>query len=270
MTDRGEPPSEVLFGLHPVTEAIEAGERTIDRVLVAREGGGRNLGRLLRAARAAGVPVTYLPREILARKVGARAVHQGVAAVVSAAAYGDAAELCAKAAADPLGLLLALDGVDDPRNLGAILRTAAATGVGGVLLGSGGSGGAVGLTPTVAKTSAGALEHLPVAREPKLPQRLAALAGIGFRIVALDPRGVVPWDAENYDRRVVLVAGGESRGARRGVLDAAHARVSLPVASGVDSLNVSVAVGVVLYEVLRQRRGMGGGRPERRKAGSAP
>lgn len=241
---------ETIFGLHPVLEAIEAGRRTVDRILVAREGGGRNLGRLLRAARAAGVPVTYLPKEILGKKVGARAVHQGVVALVTPVAYADPDAICEAARRRPAGLLLLLDGLEDPRNLGAILRTAAAVGADGVLLGTEDT---VGLTPAVAKTAAGALERVPVAREPRLARRLAALKSQGFRVVALDAKGPVRWDAAHYARPTILLAGGEGRGLRRGLLEAADDRVALPLAAGTDSLNVSVAVGAVLYEAVRQR-----------------
>lgn len=249
-TDDEEQP-EVLFGLHPVVEALEAGTRTIDRVLVAREAGGHNLGRLLRAARAAGVPVTHLPREVLARKAGRKAVHQGVAALVAAVAYADAAALCAAAKREGAGLLVVLDGIEDPRNLGAVIRTAAAAGAHGVLLGTDDT---VGLTPSVAKTAAGALERIPIAREPKLGRRLEELRGAGFKIVALDGRSGHRWDGPSYAGPVVLMAGGEGRGLRRGLLEAADLRVALPLANGVESLNVSVAVGAVLYEVVRQRQ----------------
>ena len=241
---------ETLFGLHPVLEAIEAGRRTIDRVFVSREGGGKNLGRLLRAARAAGVPVTYLPKEVLARKVGARSTHQGVAAFVTPIPYAEADAVCDAASRRSDGLLLVLDGIEDPRNLGAILRTAAAAGADGALLGTDDT---VGLTPAVAKTAAGALERVPVAREGHLSRRLATLKSAGFHVVALDPRGPVRWDGPDYSGRPVLLAGGEGRGLRRGLLEAADSRVVLPLAPGTDSLNVSVAVGAVLYEAVRQR-----------------
>jgi 23S rRNA (guanosine2251-2'-O)-methyltransferase len=234
-----------------VLDAIEAGKRTIDRLLVAREGGGHNLGRLLRAARQAGIPVTHLPKEVLAKKAGPRAVHQGVAALVSPVAYATPDDLCAAAGSAREGLLVVLDGIEDPRNLGAVLRTAAAAGAHGVLLGTEDT---VGITPAVAKTAAGALDRIPVAREPKLGRRLDALKAKGFRVVALDVRGGDAWDAVSYRGPVVLLAGGEGRGLRRGLLEAADARVALPLAAGVESLNVSVAVGVVLYEVVRQRK----------------
>ena len=241
---------EVLFGLHPVVEALEAGTRTIDRVLVSREGGGHNLGRLLRAARAAGVPVTHLPKDVLARKAGTKAVHQGVAALVAPVAYADPDAACAAASREAAGLLVVLDGIEDPRNLGAVIRTAAAAGAHAVLLGTEDT---VGLTPAVAKTAAGALERLPVAREPKLGRRLAGLKSLGFRIVALDGSSALRWDREDYRGHLVLVVGGEGHGLRRGLLEAADSRVALPLSRGVESLNVSVAVGAVLYEVVRQR-----------------
>lgn len=246
---------EVLFGLHAVVEALEAGKRTIDRVLVSRENGGHNLGRLLRAARASGVPVTHLPKEILARKTGSRSTHQGVAALVAPVAYADAEDVCLAADRAVAGLLVVLDGIEDPRNLGAVIRTAAAAGAHGILLGTEET---VGITPAVAKTAAGALERIPIAREPKLGRRLESLKSCGFRVVALDPRSSRLWDAESYRGPIAVLAGGEAQGLRRSLLEAADARVALPLAAGVESLNVSVAVGAVLYEVVRQR-----GKPEK-------
>lgn len=240
---------ERIYGLHPVLEAIEAGKRGIDRIFVSREGGGHALGRLLRAAREAGIPVTHLPRPMLEKKAGKRAVHQGVAAIVSPIAYADPEALCREAPRPEL--LLALDGVEDPRNLGAALRCAAAAGVGGVLLGMEST---VGLTPAAVKTSAGAAERLAVAREPKLPRRLRSLAERGVSPVALDPRGGASWDGIDWTLPTIVVAGGEGAGLRRGVLDACHSRVAIPLAEGVESLNVSVAVGIVLFEAVRQRR----------------
>ena len=245
--------AEVLYGVHPVLEALEAGRRTIDRILVARDGVS-GLGRILRQARESGVPVTHLPREVLARKVGRREVHQGVVALVSAVPYADPEEICRAAASRENGLLVALDGVEDPRNLGATVRSSAAAGADGMLLGAEGS---VGLTAVAAKASAGAVERLPVAREPRLRQRLLALREAGFRVLGLDPRGATPWDSLELSGRNVLVAGGEGRGLRRSIAEVCEHRVLIPLEHGVESLNVSVAVAVVLFEVVRQRRRAG-------------
>jgi 23S rRNA (guanosine2251-2'-O)-methyltransferase len=198
------------------------------------------------------VPISHLPREVLLKKVGPRAVHQGVAAVVSAIPYADTDEVVRDAESDPRALLLALHRVEDPRNLGAILRTAAAAGVRGVLVGG---EGMVGLTPTVAKTSAGALERIPVAREPSLAARLNRLKDAGFRVAALDPRGGDTWDAAELSGKLVVAVGGEAKGLPPKLLAIADARVAIPLAGGVESLNVSVAVGVLLFEVVRRRRG---------------
>jgi len=243
--------AEYLFGVHPVLEALESGRRTLDRILVAREGGTATLGRLLKAAREHGVPVSHVPREALAKKAGRRAVHQGVAALVSAVPYADPEDLAREAASVRGAMLVALEGVEDPRNLGAVLRSAAAAGCRGVFLGGDTT---VGLTPAAAKTSAGAVELVRVAREPRLPARLRSLRAAGFRAVALEAHGGTTWDRAPLDGPLVLVAGGESGGIRRGVLDACDARVSIPLAGGVESLNVSVAVAVVLFEAVRRRR----------------
>jgi 23S rRNA (guanosine2251-2'-O)-methyltransferase len=243
--------AELIYGVHPVLEALASGRRTIDRILVARGGQAQALGRVLRAARDAGVPISHLPREVLAKKAGAKAVHQGVAAVVSPIPYVTPEQIVRAVASDPFGCAVVLDGVEDPRNLGAVLRTAAAAGCGGVLLGTDAT---VGLTPVAVKASAGMAERIPVARDSRIPARLRDLAAAGAVVLGLDARGTSAWDTLELAGRVVVVAGGEERGLRRGVLDACHHRVAIPLEAGVESLNVSVAVAVVLFEAVRQRR----------------
>jgi 23S rRNA (guanosine2251-2'-O)-methyltransferase len=243
--------SELLYGVHPILEALSEGSRRIDRILVAREGGAR-LGRLLRQARQAGVPVSHLPRKVLERRAGAGVTHQGVAAVVSAVEYAETEAFLAGSDRAPEAILVGLDRVQDPRNLGAIIRTAAAAGAEGILLGSEGS---VGMTPTVAKTSAGAVERIPVARVPRLPAAIRRLRREGgFRALALDPRADTSWDEPGLEGRIVILAGGEGAGLTRGVLQACDGRISVPMARGVQALNVAVSVGVVLFEAVRQRR----------------
>lgn len=240
----------LIYGVHPVMELLSRRPHEIHKIYVSshRVSG---FGRALRLARHAGIPVTHLPHEVLGRKVGARAAHQGIAAEVAPASYAPVAEVCARAAAKPDGLLVLLDGVTDAGNFGSILRTAAAAGADGVILAREGT---VGLTAAVAKASAGNLDQLPVAREARPSHRLQALAELGFTSYALDPRGESAWDRLELTGRLVLVAGGEERGLRPGILGACHGRVAVPLAPGVDSLNVAVAVGVVLFEAVRQRR----------------
>ncbi len=247
---------EILFGVHPILEALETGSRPVDRIWVAREGVGAGAGRLLRMARAAGIPVTHLPREALALKAGRRSLHQGIAASVAAARYADAGAACDRALRSGRGLLVIVDGVEDPRNLGAILRTSAAAGAGAVLLAAEST---VGLTATVAKASSGALERIEVAREPRIVARIGRLRESGAAVLALDPRGETAWDRlPEVSGPVAVVAGGEGRGLRAAVSAASTARVRIPLAAGIESLNVSVATAVLLFEVVRRRR-LGGG-----------
>ncbi len=148
-------------------------------------------------------------------------------------------------------MLVLLDGIVDPRNLGASIRTCAGAGVGGVLLAGEST---VGLTPAAIKTSAGTVERVPVAREPKTGRRLEALKKQGFRAIGLSARGATAWDQIDLTGRIILVAGGESRGLRPGTSRACDALVEIPLEAGVESLNVGVALGVLLFEALRQRR----------------
>lgn len=253
--DRGSAPEETLvYGHHPVAEAVEGAPQTVERIFVAREGAGR-LGRILRAARERGIPVSHVDRGTLSRKAAPGASHQGIAAVLAAAPYRAPGEVLAAARDERrTGLLVGIDGVEDPRNLGAIVRSSAAAGAVGILLGVERTAG---LTPAAVKTSAGAALSIPVARDPRLGASLRGLAGEGWAVVALVPRGGDPPESVPGRGRVVLVAGGEERGLRPGLLRECGAKVTIPLHAGIESLNVSVAVGVVLFEIARQRRASG-------------
>lgn len=250
MSDR-----QLVYGMRPVLELLERRGSEVERVFVAQERRG-GLGRILRLARGAGVPVTHLARAALARQVGAGAVHQGIAALVAPVAYADAEDLCRRAALKSDGLLVLADRVVDPRNLGALLRTCAGAAVDGCLLGGSGSAG---LTPVAIKAAAGAVDLVPVAREPHPTRRLKALRDGGFSALALDARGDREWYREDLTGRILIVAGGEGQGARRGVLDGCDRRLAIPLAAGLDSLNVAVALGVLLFEAVRQRQARGCG-----------
>jgi 23S rRNA (guanosine2251-2'-O)-methyltransferase len=225
-TERG---SRVVYGVHPVTELLSSRSRDVERIFVV-QGRHARLGGLLRLARERGVPVTHVAREALVRKVGRGAVHQGVAARVASWSYASADDLCTTAAGDPGALLVLVDRVTDPRNLGAIL------------------------TPLAVKASAGAVESVLVAREPKPGRRLAALRAQGFRIVGLDAAGQPVWEGEPLTGRIVFVAGGEQAGPSAAVARACDRWIAVPLAPGVESLNVAVALGVLLFEAVRQRR----------------
>jgi 23S rRNA (guanosine2251-2'-O)-methyltransferase len=252
---RADERPELVYGVRPVQELLERRASEVERILVARER-ARGLGRILRVAREAGIPVTHLGRDLLRRKLGPRATHQGIAAQVAARAYTPVEEICRAATARQTGVLLLVDRVADPGNLGAILRSAAAAGADGLILSTEET---VGLTPAVSKASAGAVERVSVGREPRPARLLERLRERGFTSLVLDPRGERAWDAVELTGPLVLVLGGEARGARPGVVRACDHRISIPLAGKMDSLNVAVAAGVLLFERVRQRRASMGG-----------
>lgn len=247
MSDSADP--QLVYGVHPVTEVLEARPQEAERIFVVR-GRHARLGPLLRAAREKDVPVTHLAREAMERKVGKQAVHQGVALRLSTERYSTYEDVMR--AIGPAGSLVLVDRVTDPRNLGAIMRTVAAAGIAGVLLATDQT---VGLTPVAIKSSAGTVARLAVGRERKPGSRLQALVAAGYSGVALDPRGESLWEADIPTERCVFVAGGEEAGATEGVLQHCRSRLAVPLADGIDSLNVAVALGVLLFEARRRRSG---------------
>lgn len=240
--------SEVLYGFHAVREALRAGTRPLSRVLVSRQ--NRQFGDVIRLARAARVPVHIEPKRALDRIVP-DGKHQGIIGLIATKAFVEPDVMLASARArGEAPFLLILDGVEDPRNLGAMLRTAEAAGVHGVVLPDRRS---VGLTGTVAKAAAGALEHLHVGRVPNLSRLIEALQAAGLWIYAIDPKARKSYTALDLKGPVALVFGGEGRGVRPGVLEKCDASAGIPMQGRVESLNVSVAAAIVMYEVVRQR-----------------
>jgi 23S rRNA (guanosine2251-2'-O)-methyltransferase len=238
----------LICGINPVLEALSAQSRHFDRLLIVKGLRSRRLSEAIRRATGLGVPLRFEMRETLDRMAGDVA-HQGIIAVVSEKPVLSLEGLL-ETARDP-ALLVVLDGVEDPRNLGAILRTAEAAGADGVLLPERHSAG---LSETVGRSSAGALEHVKVARVGNLVQALDALKARGVWVVGYDAAGSERWDAVDLTRPVALVLGGEGRGIRRLVREHCDHLVAIPHFGHVGSLNVSVAAGVALYEAIRQRR----------------
>jgi 23S rRNA (guanosine2251-2'-O)-methyltransferase len=243
---------EPLYGVNPVLEALR-GNRKIEEIVVAEGAHQDRLRELIGLARAKNIPVNRAPRAALDRAARS-ASHQGVLARVSAARYADADELLESVAfrvgtvTEPL--VVVLDGVEDPRNLGAILRTAECAGVHGVFMAE---RRAVGLTETVAKAAAGAVEYVPVARVTNLARLIERLKESNVWVVgtAADaPLAYTKWD---WTRSSAVVLGGEGAGLHRLVRERCDALVRIPVSGRIESLNVSVAAGVVLYEAQRQR-----------------
>jgi 23S rRNA (guanosine2251-2'-O)-methyltransferase len=233
----------VLIGVHPVVEALRA-KRPLDRILVARGAGGQRLQEIVDLARAAGTPLRFEDRGALDRVAGVKS-HQGVVALGAAKQYAELEDV-----APASDLLVVLDGVEDPHNLGAIVRTAHAAGAGAVIVAE---RRAAGLTETVAKAAAGALEHLPVVRAVNINHTLRALKDQGYFVYGLDEKGDTPYDAVKWPDKSVIVMGGEGKGLHDLVKRNCDALIRIPMAGKIASLNVSVAAGIALF-AWRSRR----------------
>lgn len=243
---------ETLYGIKPVLEALRA-DRTINEILIANGSRHDRLSDLLELARAKSIPVSRTPRVGLDR-IARSSHHQGVVARVSAARYADEDELlesiAARVGSEVEPLVLALDGIEDPRNLGAILRTAECAGVHAVFVPE---RRAVGLTETVAKTAAGAIEHIAVARVTNLSRLIDQLKERDVWVVGTATDAAMSYTEWDWTRGSAVVFGGEGSGLHRLVRKRCDALVHIPVIGRIESLNVSVAAGVVLFEALRQR-----------------
>lgn len=241
---------DLIVGRHAVTAALE-GEGGINKVWAMENLRPPTLLPTLRElAKAKGAIVQVLSRDAMDSLTGG-ATHQGVACALSAVPFVDLDELIVKAVAQEHPALVVLDGLEDPHNVGAILRTAEAFGFAGAAIPN---RRAVGLTPTVAKAAAGALARLPVARVANVAQALKKLSEEGFWLIGADGEGEVDlWDAD-LTKPLVLVIGSEGRGLGRLVGERCDQRLRIPMAEGPESLNASVAAGVIMAEAARQRR----------------
>jgi 23S rRNA (guanosine2251-2'-O)-methyltransferase len=242
-----------IYGVLPVLEALRAGQRPVERITIAEGVHEQRLRELFELARAAGVPVRRASRADVQR-MAEGANHQGVVASVAAAHYHDADALLDALASrvgtsePPLGVVL--DGVEDPRNLGAIIRTAECAGVHGLFVPE---RRAAGLTETVAKAAAGALEYVPVARATNIMRLVEELKERGIWTIGTSAEAALDYTAWDWSQPCALLLGGEGSGLRRLVRERCDALVRIPLRGRISSLNVSVAAGVVLYEALRQR-----------------
>ena len=235
--------SEGIYGVHAVREALE--RRAVDHVLVAEGQSSRRVQEVINRCRQAGISVRFAPRQALDRAAGT-AHHQDVVAVCSAKAYVEVESLLAA----PHPMLVALDGVEDPRNLGAVARAAVAAGADGLIIPE---RRAAGLTPAAAVASAGALEHLKVARVPNLVRALVDLKRSNVWIYGFEPQAAKTYLELDYRAACLLLFGGEGRGLHRLVREASDALARIPLHGPVESLNVAVAAGIVLFEAARQR-----------------
>lgn len=239
------PGAEQIFSRHAVHECLRAGRRRVYRVLIAEGVEDAPILRDIRAlAQARGIPILTARRHELAPQA------QGVAAEVSPYPYADFEDVLARARATSDALILLVDSIQDPHNLGNLLRTAEAVGVAGVVLGE---RRGVGVTPTVVNASSGASEHLHVARVVNLARAVEALKAAEVWVAALHGEARQTLFEADLRGRLALIVGGEGEGVHRLLRDRADFVLSLPMRGKVESLNAAAAGAVALYEALRQR-----------------
>jgi 23S rRNA (guanosine2251-2'-O)-methyltransferase len=242
-----------VFGVQPVLEALRAGARPIERLTLAEGAHESRLREILEIARYADIPIRRVARTELQR-IAAGANHQGIIATIAAAHYTHTDELLdalsARVGTQDPPLAVVLDGVEDPRNLGAVIRTVECVGAHGVFVPE---RRASGLTETVAKAAAGALEYVPVARAANVVRLLEELKERGVWTIGTASEADTSYTEWDWTQPCALLLGSEGEGLRRLVRERCDVLVSIPLRGQIESLNVSVAAGIVLYEAVRQR-----------------
>jgi 23S rRNA (guanosine2251-2'-O)-methyltransferase len=228
----------LTLGIHPVREALRA-RRPLDKVLVAKGSAGPRIQEIVELCREQSIPVRFEPRDALDRAANGVS-HQGVIAFGAAHRYAELDDVLNKSK-----LLVVLDGVEDPHNFGAIVRTAHAAGADAIIIPE---RRAAPLTETVSRAAAGALEYLPIARVTNVSRALEQMKEAGFWVYGLDEKGPHAYDELKYATPTAIVLGAEGQGLHENVKKHCDLLVSIPMAGAVSSLNVSVAAGVVLFE----------------------
>jgi 23S rRNA (guanosine2251-2'-O)-methyltransferase len=236
-----------IYGINPVSEALKSSRYRIKEVWVAKGRGLARLQGIMDMAASKGVPIKQVERSQL-DSLTASAPHQGVVGFIDQFNYADLDAILQPGEGTPF--LLALDGIEDPRNLGALIRTADACGVWGVIIPK---DRAAGITPAVAKSSAGAVFHLPVVRVANIPTTLRQIKERGIWVVGAAAEAHTDLFHQDLTSPLAVVIGGEGKGLRPLIKRECDFLVSIPMKSKVNSLNASVAGSVILYEVIRQR-----------------
>jgi 23S rRNA (guanosine2251-2'-O)-methyltransferase len=241
----------ILYGINPVLEALKAGKRQCHKIVVKDKNANSRIQSVSTLARSLQVKVETLPQKEFQHKYGNYA-HQSIIGYFSPKKPLELKELIQQALkAEPTPALVVLDGIQDPQNLGAIIRAAQTLGIQGVILPERRSAS---LTETVAKCSAGAIEQLPIASVNNLAQTLERLKKAGFWIVGVDSGGKTPCYEFQFDMPVALIIGGEEKGIRPLLLKNCDFTINIPMMGTLDSLNAATASAVVFYEILRQKK----------------
>lgn len=246
-----EQSKNIIFGVLPVLESLRANWRRVEKILIADGAREHRIAEIIDLAKQIRVPFQKQPRENLSKLVEPGANHQGVIAFTAAADYRDVDELLEEIAKSEKPLVLILDGVEDPRNLGAILRVAECAGVNGTFIPE---HRAAGLTETVVKTSAGATEYTPIAKVKNLNRLIEELKSNNIWVVGTSGEAAIDYTDWDWNQPCALVLGSEGKGLHRLVAENCDALVKIPMQGKIESLNVSVAAGVILFEAIRQRQ----------------
>jgi 23S rRNA (guanosine2251-2'-O)-methyltransferase len=235
-----------IIRINPLLEALRSAPERVNKVFVQEERGHARIGEVIREAKSRHVPVVFVPAKRLDQVAPG---HQGVMAEVSPKQYATVADILA-CSAKPFVVIL--DEIEDPQNLGAIVRSAEGAGADGLILPERRSAG---LTEAVDQVSAGALEHLPVARVPNLVRAMEELKDKGLWLVGAEGSADEPWYSFDLTGPIGIVLGSEGKGLRPLVRKTCDKILAIPLAGRVNSLNVAAAAAVFLFEVVRQRRG---------------
>ena len=247
----GDAETYVIYGVMPVLEILRASAGRIRKIAVSNARSDQHTSEILDVAKRSGVPVNRLARSEIAELVPAGVNHQGIAAFVKTAEYASADDIIKKAENDPNAMFLVLDGIEDPRNLGAILRTAECAGVTGIFLPE---RRAAGLTDTAVKSAAGAAALVDVAKVKNQNRLIEELKSKGIWVVGAAGDGELEYSEWDFCQKTAIVLGSEGKGLHRLTAEKCDILVKIPMSGRISSLNVSVAAGVLLYEAVRQRK----------------
>ena len=241
--------TEIIYGIHPIREALDSRGQEVKEIWVSRSGTSAAVRKILKQARGFGIKVRTFDRQRLGFKAGTTS-HQGVVAILSPYDYAEVETIMETSLAEGPALILVLDGIEDPQNLGGLIRTAYICGAHGVVVPK---DRAAPLTAAVAKASAGALEHSKVARVTNLRRTLDLMKEKGIWVVALTMEGDLPVYELDLCRPTALVIGGEAKGIRPLIKQTCDFQASIPQQGRLDSLNAAAAGAMALYETMRQR-----------------
>ncbi|MFQ5455177.1 MAG: 23S rRNA (guanosine(2251)-2'-O)-methyltransferase RlmB [Nitrospirota bacterium] len=242
--------NDIIYGINPILESLRSKDRTFNKIYILKGRKDRAVNEIVDLTKRQYIPLYFENRQVLNRIAGS-SKHQGVIGIVSKKIFSSIDDILRAAKErDEEPFILILDNIEDPGNIGAIIRTSDAVGVHGIIIPE---RRCPGITNITVKTSAGAVEHIKISRVVNIANTIDMLKGKGIWIYGMDITSQTSYTTTDYKRPLAIVSGNEGKGIRRLVLDKCDERISIPLKGKISSLNVSVAVGIVLYEVIRQR-----------------